>query len=318
VFYRPPIYDNIFSYTSPRELVRLGHSCHAAYAAFKDYSRRAFSINRHLSDFISKPLLFRGLQARTGTLIAGSNALQFLGRTVYDDADMDIYVHPGHAREVTDYVVQREGYEFKPHSRQPEDYRKIVADKWDNTRIRRNYQIKGVRSVLSLEKYGSDGYRKIQVIECAMSPFDTVINFHSTCVMNFIAFDAAYSLYPIATFENRNTLQVWRARPLHDASVPIKYGQQGFQWLSTLPLNTSLSTSFYPHMTRIVCDQYTWKLPLDIQGVDLRPQMSSSSTPFQFDPVTCNGWSLLEHHGQMATVYQPIQTAIFRYNYTTA
>jgi hypothetical protein len=93
---------------------------------------------------------------------------------------MDIYVHPGHAREVTDYVVEREGYEFKPHSRQPEDYRKIVADKWDNTRIRRDYQIKGVRSVLSLEKYGSDGYRKIQVIECAMSPFDTVINFHSS------------------------------------------------------------------------------------------------------------------------------------------
>jgi hypothetical protein len=180
VFYRAPIYDNIFSYTSPRELVRLGRSCHAAYAAFKDFSRRAFGINRHLSDFISKPLLFRGLQARTGTLIAGSNALQFLGRTVYDDADMDIYVHPGHAREVTDHIVEREGYEFKPHSKQPEDYRKIVADKWDNTRIRRDYQIKGVRSVLSLEKYGSDGYRKIQVIECAMSPFDTIINFHSS------------------------------------------------------------------------------------------------------------------------------------------
>ncbi|KAG1881323.1 hypothetical protein F4604DRAFT_1577927 [Suillus subluteus] len=318
VFYCAPIYDNIFSYTSPRELMHLGRSCHAAYAAFKDYSRRAFSINRHLSDFISKPLLFRGLQARTGTLIAGSNALQFLDRTVYDEADMDVYVHPGHAREVMDYVVEREGYEFKPHSKQPHDYRKIVADKWDNTRMRQNYPIKGVRSVLSLEKHDSDGYRKIQVIECTMSPFDTIINFHSTCVMNFIAFDAAYSLYPIATFEDRSTLQVWRARPLHDVSVPIKYGQRGFRWLSALPLDTSLSTSFYPHMTCTVGDQYTWKLPLDIQGVDLRPRMSSSSTPFQFDPVTCNGWSLLERDGQMATVYEPIQSAIFRYNYTTA
>jgi hypothetical protein len=135
--------------------------------------------------------------------------------------------------------------------------------------------------------------------------------------MNFIAFDAAYSLYPIATFFDRSTLQVWRARPLHDVGVPMKYGQWGFHWLSALPLDTSLSTSFYPHMTRIVGDQYTWKLPLDIQGVDLRPQMSPSSTPFQFDPVTCNGWSLLERDGQMATVYEPIQSAIFRYNYTT-
>jgi len=180
VFCCAPVYDNIFSHTSPRELARLGRSCHAAYAASKDYSRRAFNINRHLSGFISKPLLFRSLQARTGTLIAGSNALQFLDRTFYGEADMDMYVHPGHAREVMDYVVEREGYEFKPHSRQPQDYREIVSDKWDNTRMRQDYQIKGVRSVLSLEKHGSNGYRKIQVIECAMSPFDTIINFHSS------------------------------------------------------------------------------------------------------------------------------------------
>jgi hypothetical protein len=70
-------------------------------------------------------------------------------------------------------------------------------------------------------------------------------------------------------------------------------------------------------MTRTVGDQYTWKLPLDIQGVDLRPQMSSSSTPFQFDPVAFNGWSLVERYGQMATIYDPIRLEIFRYNYTT-
>jgi hypothetical protein len=136
--------------------------------------------------------------------------------------------------------------------------------------------------------------------------------------MNFIAFDAAYSLYPIATFEDRRTLQVWRARPLHDASVAIKYGQRGFQWLSALPPDTSSPTSFYPHMARTVGDRYTWKLVLDIQGVDLRPQMSSSSTLFRFDPVAYNGWSLLERDEEMATVYEPIQSAIFRYNYTTA
>jgi hypothetical protein len=179
VFYRAPIYDNIFSYTSPRELVRLGHSCRAAYAAFRDYSRGAFSINRHLSNFLSKPLLFRSLQARTGTLIAGSNALQFLERIVYNEADMDLYVHPGHAREVMDYVIEIEGYEFKPHSKQPQDYRKIIVDEWNRT-LRQDYPIKGVRTVLSLEKHGSNGFRKIQVIECTLSPFETIINFHSS------------------------------------------------------------------------------------------------------------------------------------------
>lgn len=180
VFRPAPVYDNIFSYISPRELVRLGRSCQAAYVASKDYSRRAFNINRHLSGFLSKPLLFRSLQARTGTLIAGSNALQFLDRIVYDEADMDMYVHPGHAREVMDYIVESEGYEFKPHSKQPEDYRIIVADQSNYTQMRQDYPIKGVRSVLSLEKHGSDGWRKIQVIECTSSPFDTIINFHSS------------------------------------------------------------------------------------------------------------------------------------------
>ncbi|KAG2132329.1 hypothetical protein DEU56DRAFT_739507 [Suillus clintonianus] len=317
VFYRAPVYDVIFSCISPRDLVRLGYTCHAAYAASKDYSRRAFLINRHISRFLEKPLDFRSLQACTGTLIAGSNALQFLDRTFYVDADMDLYVHPGHAREVLDYVVEREGYTFKPHSRQPQDYRTIVSDTWDNTQTGRCYSIKGVKSVFSLEKHGSNGFLKIQVIECATSPFDTIINFHSTCVMNFIAFDAAYSLYPIATFEDRSTLQVWRERPLHDLTVPIKYGQRGFQWFSTLPGNMT-SQSFYPHRIRTVGDQYTWRLALDMQGVELRPQMSLSSTPFQFDPVTCNGWSLLERDEEMATVYEPIQSSIFRYNYTTA
>ncbi|KAG1882108.1 hypothetical protein F4604DRAFT_1496736, partial [Suillus subluteus] len=205
-------------------------------------------------------------------------------------------------------------YEHK----QPQDYQKIVSDKWDNTWMRQDYSIKGVRSVLLLEKYGFNAHWKIQVIECAMSPFDTIINFHSTCVMNFIAFDAAYSLYPIATFEDRSTLQVWRARLLHDVRVAIKYGQRGFQWLSALPLATSSSASFYPHTTCTIGDQYTWKLVLDIQGVDLRPQMSSSSAPFHFDPVTFNDWSLLECDEEMATIYEPIQSAIFRYNYTTA
>jgi hypothetical protein len=199
VFYCAPVYDNIFSYISPRELVRFGRSCRAAYAASKDYSRRAFNINRHLSSFISQPLLFRSLQARTGTLIAGSNALQFLDRIFYNEADMDLYVHPGHAKEVMDYVVEREGYEFKPHSMQPRDYRKLVSDTWNNTRMRQDYPIKGVRSVLSLEKHGSNGRRKIQVIECTMSPFDTIINFHSSeSIASLHGISFSESLQPVS------------------------------------------------------------------------------------------------------------------------
>ncbi|KAG1746142.1 hypothetical protein EDB19DRAFT_1690698 [Suillus lakei] len=315
LFGRAPIYDAIFSCVSPRTLVRTGCSCRAAYAASKDFSHRAYNIHQHLSHFLSKPLDFRSLQARTGTLIAGSNALQFLDRTFYPGSDMDIYVHPGHVREVLDYLVDREGYKFKPDSTQPEDYREISLD---DDELLSYYQIRGVESVLSVEKRGPDGPLKIQLIACETSPFDAIINFHSTCVMNFIAFDAAYSLYPVGTFENRDTLSVWRARPLHDLTVVIKYGERGFAWLSTLSAGTSSQNSpFHPFTDRTVGDQYTWKLPLDTQELALRPQMSPSSSPFQCDPVIYNGWALERVQHGMGTVYKTVKSSVFRYNYTT-
>ncbi|KAG2084696.1 uncharacterized protein F5147DRAFT_659750 [Suillus discolor] len=83
---------------------------------------------------MSEPLTGHKPQPADECMI-GSNALQFLDRTFYDEADMDLYIHSGHAREVMDYVVEREGYEFKPHSKQPRDYRKLVSDKWDNSRL---------------------------------------------------------------------------------------------------------------------------------------------------------------------------------------
>ncbi|KAG1808339.1 hypothetical protein EV424DRAFT_202534 [Suillus variegatus] len=327
LFGRAPIYDAIFSCISPHTLVRIGRCCRAAYAATKDFSHRAYNIHRHLSRYLSEPLNFRSLQARTGTLIAGSNALQFLDRTFYPKSDMDLYVHPGHVREVLDYLVEREGYRFKPDSTQPQDYREIVSDEWDGTRIRDEspeddelllyYQIRGVESVLTIEKRGPDGLLKIQIIACETSPFDAIINFHSTCVMNFIAFDAAYSLYPVATFEKRDTLSVWRARPLHDLTVVIKYGERGFAWISTLPAGTSPQNSaFYPFTDRTVGDRYTWKLPLDTRGVALRPQMNPSSI-FQCDPVIYNGWALERVQHGMGTVYKAIKSSVFRYNYTT-
>jgi hypothetical protein len=190
VFGRAPVYDLIFSRLSPRALVRTGRSCRAAYAASKDFSHRAFNMRRHLSRFLTDPLAFRSLQARTGTLIAGSNVLQFLDRTFYPEADMDLYVHPGHVIEVMDYLVEKEGYTFRPNSAQLENYRDIVSDGWDGTAVRSEqlegeenslyYQIKGVESVFSLDKPGPQGSLKVQLIACEMSPFDTIINFHSS------------------------------------------------------------------------------------------------------------------------------------------
>lgn len=62
-------------------------------------------------------------------------------------------------------------------------------------------------------------------------------------MMNFITFNAAYSLYPVAMFKEWNTLQVWRERLLHNHTVVDKYSKHGFQWFSTLP---AIATVYNP------------------------------------------------------------------------
>lgn len=88
-FNRHPIYDKILSYLSPASLIRLGRASKLTLNAVQDFSYRAFDINCSPSRFISDPIAFRILQARTGTVVSGSFALQFFDRTFYPESDLD-------------------------------------------------------------------------------------------------------------------------------------------------------------------------------------------------------------------------------------
>lgn len=100
IFSRDSIYDAIFSQASPAGSILLSRTCRDARYANRDFNNRAFNINRHLGRFFKDPKGFRSLQARTGTLISGSNALQFFDRTYYPESDMDLFAHRGHSREI--------------------------------------------------------------------------------------------------------------------------------------------------------------------------------------------------------------------------
>ena len=73
-------------------LLSVSRTCRIAHETVKEYMRRAFNINPILSSFITSPLSFRLLQARTGALISGSVALQFFDRSYSSEADLDVYV----------------------------------------------------------------------------------------------------------------------------------------------------------------------------------------------------------------------------------
>ncbi|KAG8819209.1 hypothetical protein FRC19_010028, partial [Serendipita sp. 401] len=73
----------------------------------------------HLSvkDVLNNTLRFRSIQAETGTLISGSQALQFFDRAHYLDSDLDLYVSCRHTLTVGLFLLSI-GYRFEPTARQ--------------------------------------------------------------------------------------------------------------------------------------------------------------------------------------------------------
>jgi hypothetical protein len=124
------------------------------------------------------------MQAHTGTLISGSNALQFLDRTFYEGSDLDLYVDNINREEVGSYL-QSVGYSFKPSNTQSPPFtgvayrrsgRTEIVDPSDDIEI---YGMRGVAGVFNFIKEGSPE-RKIQLITASHSPLEIILNFHSS------------------------------------------------------------------------------------------------------------------------------------------
>ncbi|KAG2141376.1 uncharacterized protein EDB93DRAFT_1159358 [Suillus bovinus] len=335
VFSSAPIYDLIFRDLSPRTLVWLSRTCHMIYKAVIHFCQRAYNINRHLSRYFPDPLSFRSLQARTGLVISGSSALQFLDRTFYPESDLDIYSHPGHVYEVLDWI-ESFGYRFEPHKYQEEDWRSQVSAEWDGTQPRRlppveplwhsedhvrSTRYSNINEVYTFKRYVFIDEElvelQVQVIEAIHNPIDTILKYHSTCVMNIITFDAAYSFYPIATFEDRSALQIPGSR--HRPDVLAKYIRRGWRVYTLLrpgDFAQPHESPFLPNVTRWVGDRHCWIVPLDTSGVELRPALSPTSRQFSWDPSTQNGWTMLAKRSSSVEMDSNlVATTMFRYNY---
>ncbi|KAF8431605.1 hypothetical protein L210DRAFT_3651003 [Boletus edulis BED1] len=324
LFARPPVYDLIFSCLSPRSLTRVALTCRAASSAAAEFKTRAFNINRHFTRYFTDPIVFRSLQARTNSLVSGSNALQFLDRTFYPESDLDLYTHPGHSFEVAQFLVEVEGYHYVPREYQTKDWKVATKSYWDGTERRavaqgtspHAYTKPGIRAVSTFKKHSlNQEYLTVQIIEASSSPFESILGFHSTCVMNFISSDAAYSLYPTATFENRASLGMPSSRSTPTAIE--KYIKRGWR-IYYIPTPNNLA--FFIEQARWVHDEHTWRLPLNQTGIEKRPPLSPTSAPLGFDPVLFNGWKLRiperqETVGGYECYYYPVRTTLFRYNY---
>ena len=177
------LYDLIFDACTARSLVRLLRTCREFHISVKDYMARRFNITTHLSRFFKDPTSFRYLQATTGTVISGSNALQFFDRTLYSKSDLDLDV-PFTWRANVGHYLLAEGYSFVPGSIRSSSFINAGFQKRAVTNNGLYGNLKGIAAVFTFEKRSSDGKElQVQIFVAVRSPMEVILRFHS-CTSN--------------------------------------------------------------------------------------------------------------------------------------
>ena len=176
------VFDTILDFATPGTIARLERTCRSAKDLVESYKIRAFNINHSLRRFFSQPLAFRSLQAETGMLISGSFALQFLERTIYIGADMDLYCFFGDREQIGLWLIETQGYMFVHNSRQNPDFKVAVTEAPD-IEADPYSRMRGISTVYTFTKPSGrpeDDLLKVQLIVTYRSPMEAILNFHSS------------------------------------------------------------------------------------------------------------------------------------------
>jgi hypothetical protein len=179
VFSAAPVYDNILSRLDPGDAIRLGKTCRVASKAYANFVSRAYNVDKLYRRWFKNTEGFRRLQARTGTLVSGSTAVQYFNRTFYESSDLDLYTFRSGAVEVAQWIVE-EGYVYRPGDTYPdyeshiEQLMKCTED--ENWPAEGVYVNGGICTVLEFEKNGAI----LQLIVTRNSPFHAITLFHSS------------------------------------------------------------------------------------------------------------------------------------------
>ncbi|KJA12934.1 hypothetical protein HYPSUDRAFT_649054 [Hypholoma sublateritium FD-334 SS-4] len=273
--------DILLDCLPPSDILRYSRTCRYANTVVKSYMKRAFNLNKLLSRFFSPTEIqrFRELQCSTGMLISGSIALQFFERVLYPDSDLDLYIEHRFSRQVADWLVNI-GYNYAPLPGQDNPQSLDEAfhrNPHNQTHIPRiavllkdiifSVQKDYVTSpfVFNFEK--QNPYRKIQLISSLLSPLQRILGFHSTCVMNIITHDKAYSFYPRATFDEHYSLV---CRPDVEVDTLKKYKARGWSMFDLSdfpPLRVDMYSTFSLGR-RYVGDPCCWTIPIN-SGLNL-------------------------------------------------
>ncbi|KAI0694238.1 hypothetical protein C8T65DRAFT_585145 [Cerioporus squamosus] len=279
------------------------------------------NINRRLNHFFNNPLAFRSLQARTGTLIAGSFVLHFFDRSVIPKGGLDLIVHMRHRREVGRWLISA-GYRFVPAPYQHPDF-EITIFNSIGLAPGALLALDGIASVLTFQHTSAaqNETKTVKLVVAANSPMEIVLSSHSTCAMNVISYESAYCLFPRATLEERITLLSSSTKGIYRnrGEALAKYVQRGFNVILTIPANSSQFSgpcSAFPLGWRWVDDDISWVVRLDTSGVDPPRPLNSHSLPVLHDPVSVTSWNMRYNQPKGAVMqFSTLNSDLLGYSY---
>ncbi|TCD68624.1 hypothetical protein EIP91_010279 [Steccherinum ochraceum] len=304
ILYNHVIHEVIFRYLSPLELLRLCRTCRLARTLIQAFMKRTFNINRFLERYFADPVAFRSLQARTGTLVSGSSALQFLARLFYPESDLDLYVQSACDKEVMDWLLQ-EGYVFVPNAKQPRDLDEAIAvakegafrGEFFMVNPHDEYEDDSIEAVYTFTKQIDRGSSvtklKVQCIVARQATMHVILSFHSTCVMNVISHNMAYCLYPRATLHDNRTLVCGSELSPGRPEALKKYEGRGYEVVRIKNHTIPSSLASFPHSgSRYMGDSMCWTVPLDTSGIQGRRHYPEKHPVVSHDPIVVASWFL--------------------------
>jgi len=289
--------DAIFDNLQPKELLRYSQASRTTHDAVSSYIRRNFILQRVLGRYFSDNdiLELRHMQYNTGALISGSTVLQFFDRSYYPESDLDIYVRFDCRRDIALWL-EKKGYTMQPYAKNPGAN---LCDVLDEMTMQPSDDpfYPGSFIILEFLKNRGDIKSKIQLLLANDCPIASILRFHSSeyfsasrrslqpvtimiaCVMNFIAYDRAYSLYPKGTFITRQSL-VTKLVMLHFNECQLafnKYKARGWDVLWTADKLRSYANSPFRTELRRVGDSECWTIPI-LPKLDLPPNTLEGNT----------------------------------------
>lgn len=266
--------DVLFDNLSPADLLRYSRTSKTAYQMVSSYMRRAFNLQKLMDRFFTEIEMssFRLWQSRTGMLISGSTALQFLDRTFYPESDLDIYVEHRYCKVIALWLISI-GYTYgraRPGLSDQDLEEALRMTKFAIPKTIKflppstpDYLDCGVAGVYNFHKADPDC--KIQLVASHYSPVELILKFHSTCVMNLISHEKAYSLYPRGTFNERRSLIFHREGSSEEAAKVAreKYVARGWSMVEGLPQDEAMDpTLAFSAGSRYIGDSKCWTIPI--------------------------------------------------------